>query len=149
MTEATPDTHQSEPKREEETSNKDTTTTAEVKDETPAKPTKDYTPQLKEALEFKAEGNKLFNEGKFEEAEEKYTQAIDVMEGGHESYAQECSVFYGNRAACHSSRQNHEEVIKDCSESLKLVPTYAKALLRRAVAYEATNQLSKSLTGAF
>jgi len=108
--------------------------------------TKDYKSLLKEALEYKVDGNKLYANAKYKEAMERYTQAINVMDGGHSEYPQDCSAFFGNRAACYAYLQQHEEVIKDCTSSLNLVPTYTKALLRRAVAYEATNQLHKALT---
>lgn len=120
--------------------------TKENKEETPKK---DYAPLLVKAQEFKQAGNQLFGESKFSEAIEQYTQAIDVMEGGHSEYPQECSIFYGNRAACYVSLGHHDTVIKDCSSSLALAPSYTKALMRRAVAYEATNQLSKALAGLY
>lgn len=111
-------------------------------------PSKDYSELHKQALIHKEEGNKLYGEGKLEEAVEEYTQSIVIMEGGHSLYPQDCAVFFSNRAACYVSMSRHEDVIKDCTSAIALSPSYAKALLRRANAYEATNQLYKALTGS-
>jgi len=108
--------------------------------------TKDYTSLLNEALEYKKEGNKLYSNANYDDAITHYTKAIDIMQGGHAQHAEECSVFFGNRAACYVALKNHEGVIKDCTASLNLAPSYVKALQRRAVAYEATKQFQKALT---
>jgi hypothetical protein len=67
---------------------------------------KDYAPLLAQALEFKLEGNKLFNDKNYSEAIDQYARAINIMDGGHAEYPQECSVFYGNRAACYVALGN-------------------------------------------
>jgi hypothetical protein len=78
----------------------------EEKGEKEEKPKKDYAPLLAKALEFKQEGNKLFNDKNYSEAVDQYAQAIHVMDGGHAEYPQECSIFFGNRAACYAALGN-------------------------------------------
>jgi len=117
----------------------------EIKEVVTDKEKKDYAPLLAQALEFKQEGNKLFNEKNYSEAIDQYAQAIHTMDGGHGEYPQECSIFFGNRAACYAALGHNEDTIKDCTASLTLVPTYTKALARRAAAYESNNQLQKAL----
>eukprot|EP00026_Physarum_polycephalum_P015338 Phypoly_transcript_15989.p1 GENE.Phypoly_transcript_15989~~Phypoly_transcript_15989.p1 ORF type:complete len:260 (+),score=87.70 Phypoly_transcript_15989:98-877(+) len=115
------------------------------KEEGERKEKKDYAPLLSRAQEYKQEGNKLFNDKNYSEAIDQYTLAINTMDGGHAEYPQECSIFYANRAACYAALGHNEETIKDCTASIELVPTYTKALLRRATAYESTNKLQKAL----
>jgi hypothetical protein len=42
---------------------------------------------------------------------------------------------------------NHEQVVSDCSACLILQPQNTKALLRRALAYEALEKMQKALDG--
>ncbi|PVU93641.1 hypothetical protein BB561_003136 [Smittium simulii] len=88
------------------------------------------------AQNLKAIGNKLFNNKQFDEAIEYYTGALRYCED---------SVFYANRAACYEALKMHDQVIKDCSAALKINKTYAKALMRRAKAYEMQENYKDSL----
>ncbi|KAJ2341276.1 TOM (translocase of outer membrane) complex component, partial [Coemansia sp. RSA 2618] len=54
-------------------------------------------------------------------------------------------VFYSNRAACFAASSEHEKVIADCTSALELESRYVKALIRRAQAYESTEQFRDSL----
>jgi len=46
------------------------------------------------------------------------------------------SLMYSNRAACHLKIGDLPSAVKDCTESLTLIPHMVKPLLRRASAYE-------------
>uniref|UniRef100_A0A672SLJ4 Mitochondrial import receptor subunit TOM34-like n=1 Tax=Sinocyclocheilus grahami TaxID=75366 RepID=A0A672SLJ4_SINGR len=50
---------------------------------------------------------------------------------------EDLGILYSNRAASYLKDGNCSECIKDCTRSLELVPFGLKALLRRALAYEA------------
>ena len=60
-------------------------------------------------------------------------------------------VFYSNRAACYVSMEppQHEKVVADCDEALKLDARYVKALNRRATALEALESYESALRGAY
>jgi mitochondrial import receptor subunit TOM70 len=60
-------------------------------------------------------------------------------------------VFYSNRAACYVSMEppQHEKVVEDCDEALKLDSRYVKALNRRGTALEALGRLEDALRGAW
>jgi len=57
--------------------------------------------RFRKAQLFKNEGNQLFNEAKYEEAIEKYTEAINLMTDVYDSRANDCSIYFCNRAACY------------------------------------------------
>jgi len=84
--------------------------------------------QLEVARNLKALGNQLFGEHDYQNALEKYTEAIEAAPQSHK----EQSVFYNNRATCHFKLGNHKEVISDCSAALTIDADYSKCLLRRA-----------------
>nr|XP_015213682.1 PREDICTED: sperm-associated antigen 1 isoform X1 [Lepisosteus oculatus] len=91
------------------------------------------TPEL---AKLKSQGNELFKNGQFSDALNKYTQAIGgFIEAGIDS-AEDLSILYSNRAACHLKDGNSLECIQDCKRALELQPFSIKPLLRRAMAYE-------------
>ncbi|XP_039767754.1 sperm-associated antigen 1 isoform X2 [Ornithorhynchus anatinus] len=63
--------------------------------------------------------------------------------GGTES-ADELSILYSNRAACYLKEGNCSGCIQDCNRALELHPFSVKPLLRRAVAYESTEQFRQA-----
>ncbi|GAA5961879.1 hypothetical protein JCM3765_006419 [Sporobolomyces pararoseus] len=81
----------------------------------------------KAALALKARGNKLYSSKQYLEAVKLYSKAIEC---------EEQAVFYSNRAACYTNLNELENVVKDCSDALRLDPSYIKALNRRATARE-------------
>ncbi|PVU92259.1 hypothetical protein BB560_006071 [Smittium megazygosporum] len=85
---------------------------------------------------LKSQGNKFFSSKQFEQAIDYYSKALMFDEN---------PVFYSNRAACYDALEKYDLVISDCTAALKLQPNYFKALLRRAKAYEATDNLRESL----
>jgi len=53
------------------------------------------------------------------------------------------SLMYSNRAACHLKIGDLPSAVKDCTESLTLIPHMVKPLLRRASAYEHLERYEK------
>ncbi|CAG8507167.1 1878_t:CDS:2 [Funneliformis mosseae] len=76
------------------------------------------------ALIIRKEGNKFFKEGFWKEAIDKYTKAIYIDPNDHLSYT--------NRATTYSKMKNFTAAIKDCKESIRIEPDYAKAYYRLA-----------------
>ncbi|KAJ3003862.1 TOM (translocase of outer membrane) complex component [Thoreauomyces humboldtii] len=89
------------------------------------------------AASAKTAGNKFFAQKKYEEAITLYSQAIALKP--------EDAVFYSNRAACYSNLSQWDDVINDCTESLRLDPSYVKALNRRGQAYERSERYGEAL----
>jgi import receptor subunit TOM70 len=95
------------------------------------------------AASLKQKGNDAYQARKFPHAIQFYTRAIAVS-------PQPEPVFYSNRAACYVSMEppQHEKVVADCDEALKLDSRYVKALNRRATALEALERYEDALRGA-
>ncbi|KAJ3682300.1 hypothetical protein LUZ60_014873 [Juncus effusus] len=88
-----------------------------------------------QANDAKAEGNKLFSEGKYEDALSKYETALQIA-SEIESSEEIRSMCHANRAICFSKLGKYDETIKECTRALELNPSYIKALLRRGEAHE-------------
>uniref|UniRef100_A0A8D0LBZ0 Sperm associated antigen 1 n=1 Tax=Sphenodon punctatus TaxID=8508 RepID=A0A8D0LBZ0_SPHPU len=88
------------------------------------------------AAKLKSEGNDLFKNGQFGEAELKYSEAIENAINLGEQNPDDLSILYSNRAACYLKEGNCSDCIQDCSRALELHPFSLKPLLRRAMAYE-------------
>jgi mitochondrial import receptor subunit TOM70 len=111
------------------------------------------------AASLKAKGNSAYQQRKFAEAADLYTQAINISPKAD-------PVFYSNRAACtnplclyshiltlaspgyvNMSTPRHELVIEDCNTALSLDRNYVKALNRRAGALEGLKRYEEALRG--
>eukprot|EP00106_Octopus_bimaculoides_P007571 XP_014775013.1 PREDICTED: sperm-associated antigen 1-like [Octopus bimaculoides] len=87
-------------------------------------------------LSMKNSGNDLFLRGRYSEALDFYTKAIDLLEQEPIDQTVNLSLIYSNRAACSLKMGQCRNSISDCTTSLQLVPFCVKPLLRRAAAYE-------------
>ncbi|OAC99915.1 hypothetical protein MUCCIDRAFT_147886, partial [Mucor lusitanicus CBS 277.49] len=83
--------------------------------------------RLTAATSLKTKGNQAFAEKRYQQAIQLYTQAIRFLAD---------PIFYSNRAACYANLNQPDRVIADCTEALRLNPTYIKALQRRAIGYD-------------
>jgi import receptor subunit TOM70 len=92
------------------------------------------------AASLKQKGNSAYQARSFIKAEQYYTRAIEVSPHPE-------PVFDSNRAACYVSMEppQHEKVVADCDEALKLDARYVKALNRRATALEALERYEEAL----
>jgi len=97
---------------------------------------------LEQAQSAKSRGNKFFKALKFEKAIECYTRALELCP---KENAAEISTFYQNRAASYEQLKSWDDVVEDSSKAIELNPRYAKALGRRARAYEALDEKLKCL----
>lgn len=85
------------------------------------------------AANIKDQGNELMKQNKYEEAIEKYTQAIDISPN---------AIFYCNRAAAFSKVGRHDDAVNDAKSALQLDPEYGKAYARMGFAYLSMNKLT-------
>ncbi|KAJ7442458.1 hypothetical protein FB451DRAFT_1105721 [Mycena latifolia] len=93
------------------------------------------------AAELKAQGNALFSDKDFAEADEKYTEAIQASEAID---PKGLAVLYANRAACRLSLKRYLDADEDARKATQLDPTYAKAFARLATAQDALGNYSDS-----
>ncbi|KAF7760908.1 hypothetical protein Agabi119p4_10317 [Agaricus bisporus var. burnettii] len=90
---------------------------------------------------FKQKGNDAYRNSKLSQAVDYYTKAIQISPNPEPT-------FYSNRAACYVSMSppQHDKVIADCNEALRLDKFYIKALNRRGVAFEGLAQYQNALS---
>lgn len=100
----------------------------------------DMTP-LEKAVEIKNLGNEFFQNGNFSDAVKCYSQAIELCPA---SDKQELPKFFQNRAAAFENLKFYDQVIEDCSKALEIDGNYAKALTRRAKAYESIEKYQEA-----
>lgn len=79
---------------------------------------------------IKSEGNIEYKAGRYQEAIEKYTEAleIDVLNRGTNSK------LHQNRAQCYLRLKNYDAAISDCERAIELDSTYTKAKKTKATA---------------
>ncbi|CAG8975737.1 hypothetical protein HYALB_00011208 [Hymenoscyphus albidus] len=79
---------------------------------------------------MKTEGNAHYKGGRYQEAVDKYTDALDVdplNKGTNSKLLQ-------NRALCHIQLKDYKSAIADCERALQLEPSYTKAKKTKATA---------------
>ncbi|AES79205.2 putative acetyltransferase A, auxiliary subunit [Medicago truncatula] len=99
---------------------------------------------LSEANEAKVEGNKLFVDGKYEEALSQYEHALQVAPDMPSS-VEIRSICHANRAVCFMKLGKYENTIKECTKALELNPAYVKALVRRGEAHEKLEHFEEAI----
>ncbi|KAG8092045.1 hypothetical protein GUJ93_ZPchr0012g19884 [Zizania palustris] len=88
-----------------------------------------------QANDAKAQGNKFFGAGEYENALPQYEIALQIA-AELESAEDIRSACHSNRAVCFLKLGKYDETIKECTKALELNPSYLKALLRRGEAHE-------------
>jgi len=78
------------------------------------------------AQDFKNKGNDYFKNGKFREAVEWYTKAVNAD--------RENETLYSNRAASYSALNMHTEALADADKCIQLKPQWVKGHFRRGIA---------------
>ncbi|KHN07205.1 Tetratricopeptide repeat protein 1 [Glycine soja] len=99
---------------------------------------------LDQANEAKVEGNKLFVEGKYEEALLQYELALQVA-SDMPSSVEIRSICHSNRGVCFLKLEKYDNTIKECTKALELNPVYVKALVRRGEAHEKLEHFDKAI----
>lgn len=89
---------------------------------------------------LKQRGNQAFKDGDLTSAKSLYTDAIRLADKSSEV----CATLLCNRAACHIKLLDWALCIEDCTAAIAINPSMSKALYRRALAFEATNEYSRS-----
>ncbi|RWR72703.1 tetratricopeptide repeat protein 1-like protein isoform X1 [Cinnamomum micranthum f. kanehirae] len=114
---------------------------------TPEEPTAEQLQQkaLAQANDAKAEGNKLFGAGQYEDALSQYAIALQIAPEVPSS-SEVRSICHANSAACFSKLGRYDDAIKECTKALELNPTYMKALVRRAEAHEKLEHFEEAIT---
>lgn len=82
----------------------------------------------KKCEQLKEEGNDLIKSGNYEQAEKKYTEAINLDPSNKKLNA----IVYSNRALTFMKRKETFKALDDLNKSLELNPNYDKSLIRRA-----------------
>ncbi|KAG0461196.1 hypothetical protein HPP92_021493 [Vanilla planifolia] len=82
---------------------------------------------VKSASRARIQGNEFFKTGNFAEASTAYGEGL--------KYDPSNPVLYCNRAACRFKLGQWERSLEDCNKALRILPSYTKALLRRAASF--------------
>lgn len=110
---------------------------------------------------FKEQGNECFKAGKWADAKEFYTKAIQVLQGEQRKRSQEAKKYnidtpeireelsileacLVNRAACHLSLHNYRSCTLDCVSALRLNPQNLKAYYRSSKALLALSKIPEA-----
>lgn len=92
--------------------------------------------EIAEANKLKEEGNEFVKASKFEEAIEKYNQAIKLARD---------PVYFCNRAAAFCRLEQFDLAIQDCRTALALDEKYAKAYGRMGLAFSCQNNYAEAV----
>ncbi|MCJ1223816.1 Hsp90 cochaperone [Toensbergia leucococca] len=82
---------------------------------------------------LKAEGNKAFAAKKFDEAIEKFSQAIELEPNNH--------VLYSNRSGAYASLKDFDKALEDAEKTIEIKPDWAKGWGRKGSALHGTGDL--------
>ncbi|XP_010262948.1 PREDICTED: tetratricopeptide repeat protein 1-like isoform X2 [Nelumbo nucifera] len=100
---------------------------------------------LSQAADAKAEGNKLFGAGQYEDALSQYELALQLAPEMPSS-VEIRSICHANRAICFLKLGKYNDTIKECTRALELNPTYMKALVRRGEAHEKLENYEEAIS---
>lgn len=89
------------------------------------------------AEEYKLEANKYFKVGKYDEALDLYSKAIELNP--------KVPAYYGNRSFCYIKTEYYGCALDDANKAIELDKKYIKAYYRRASAYMALGKFKLSL----
>jgi len=102
---------------------------------------RDFRKKVQKMEQVKEEGNKLFKEGKLEEAYEKYDSAIKL----DPLNATTASKLYFNKSAVAIKMKKYDFAINDATKAIELDKEYTKAYQRRAQCYMETDKWDEAL----
>lgn len=87
---------------------------------------------------LKAQGNKAFQAGQFEEAIKHFTDAINLDPSNH--------VLYSNRSASHASLSQYDDALQDAEKVVELKPDWGKGYSRLGAAHHGLQQLDEAVS---
>jgi serine/threonine-protein phosphatase 5 len=90
--------------------------------------------------QLKSQANEYFKKGKYQEAMDYYTRAIEA-----EPLRKETAPCFGNRSFAACKLEQYGQALNDAHKAIELDPYYIKAYYRRAAAYMALNQHKAAL----
>ena len=87
--------------------------------------------------DFKVAGNKAFAEGKFDQAIDLFTQAINVDSSNH--------VLYSNRSAAYASTKKYDLALADAEKTISLKSDWPKGYSRKGAAYQGLGKFTDAI----
>ncbi|KAL5106058.1 hypothetical protein TcWFU_001538 [Taenia crassiceps] len=99
---------------------------------------------MESSEELRLKGNSFFSEGNYLEAVKSYKECLKKADS--DKICQQ--IAYRNLAQCFLKLSSYDEAIKAATEALKILPSDAKALYRRSIAYEKIGNLKDSIADA-
>ncbi|PWV02258.1 putative stress-inducible protein STI1-like [Trypanosoma cruzi] len=79
-----------------------------------------------DATELKNRGNQEFSSGRYKEAAEFFSQAINLDPSNH--------VLYSNRSACHAALHQYLNALQDAEKCVSIKPDWVKGYVRKGAA---------------
>ncbi|KAL4476381.1 hypothetical protein ABPG74_010114 [Tetrahymena malaccensis] len=92
---------------------------------------------LEQATAYKNEGNKAFQENRFQDAIDAFTKAIEINPNDH--------VFYSNRSGAYASLNKLEEALSDAVKCVQIKPDWAKGYQRKGHAEYELGKLTEAV----
>ena len=88
------------------------------------------------AKELKDNGNKKFKQNKYKDAEDFYSQAIELNRGSRP--------LWTNRAACRNTMKKFTEAISDCETALSIDPKCTRSTIQKGNALLGLNRFDEA-----
>ncbi|CAF2646097.1 unnamed protein product [Rotaria sp. Silwood2] len=100
--------------------------------------------------EFREQGNQAFKQGHFQEAIDRYTDAINILHDQqlNETIKNDLTKCYSNRSQCYINLGQYDDAIEDATRALEYTPSDQKSLYRRANAFERLGKLNEAISDA-
>ncbi|CAF0903987.1 unnamed protein product [Rotaria sp. Silwood1] len=108
------------------------------------------TTTLSNAGELREQGNQAFKQGHFQEAIDRYTDAINILHDQqlNETIRNDLTKCHSNRSQCYINLGQYEDAVEDATRALEYTPADQKSLFRRANAFERMGKLNEAISDA-
>ncbi|CAF4439319.1 unnamed protein product, partial [Rotaria sp. Silwood2] len=102
------------------------------------------------AGDLREQGNQAFKQGKFQDAIDQYTEALNLLTNLplSETIKNELTKCYSNRSQCYINLNQYEDAIEDATRALEYTPADQKSLYRRSTAFEHLGKLHEAISDA-
>ncbi|CAF0734157.1 unnamed protein product [Adineta ricciae] len=100
--------------------------------------------------ELREQGNQAFKQGQFQQAIDRYTDALDILNKLqiNEEIKNDITKCYSNRSQCYINLEQYDDAIEDATRALEYTPADQKSLYRRANAFERSGRLKEAISDA-